>query len=382
MAQNNDGPSNKKRKLNKDEMKRVCDLLSIRVGKLNVDENQKITLLVDDMKMDAMNITQDEYALLDKSYFSRNTENVDMDCCKFKQTKNFNIDLDIRTILKTINVKGYIDQCTLNYYKTGDFKAPHHHGYRQRFKGTLILLLPSEYVGGEFCFGDYNAEKDIDKSTLRFIYFNNGLQPSVTKVSSGNRLSLVYNVHGPNYERKNVIGSDDTDIYLPDEHYKKLLDYTINYCKGKTNILLGLYKYRDAAFNKRLRNDIKAKYKVIKVAVDEVSSISQVTTVYSLKYDLYEDDKYALADRGGREKEFRHLVDEEFEVRHKLFAEHCALKYKKIDLTIEYRDRYKDSIEKEYSVDIYTAHLINPNSDYDSNDDDSYDDNYDDDDTD
>ncbi|KAF7993569.1 hypothetical protein HCN44_010164 [Aphidius gifuensis] len=200
MAQKNDGPSNKKKMLDNDEINNLCDLLSIRVGKLNIGTNQKITLLVDHMKMDAMNITQDEYAHLDQSYFSRNTENIiDMDCCKYKQTKNFDIDLDIETILKTINVKGYIDQCTLNYYKTGDLKASHHHGYRQELKGTLILLLPSECVGGDFCFDDYNAEKDMDKSALRFIYFNNGMEHSVTKVLSGNRLSLVYNVYDPNH---------------------------------------------------------------------------------------------------------------------------------------------------------------------------------------
>ncbi|KAF7993576.1 hypothetical protein HCN44_010171 [Aphidius gifuensis] len=374
MAQNNDGPSNKKRKLDNDEIKSVCDLLSIRVGKLNIGKNQKITLFVDNMKMDAMNISQDEYAHLDKSYFSRNTENIiDMDCCKYKQTKNFDIDLDIETILKTINIKGNINPYTLNYYKTGDLKASHHHGYRQGLKGTLILLLPSECVGGDYCYDDYNVEKNMDKSTLRFVYFNDGMEHSVTKVSSGNRLSLVYNVYDPNHQRKNVIGSYNTVIYFPDEHYKKLLNYTINYCQGKENILLGYYEHRDAAFNERLRRDIEAKYRVIKVAVEKDSSISQVTRVHALKDDLYEDDKFSLAERGGRKKDFSDLVDEEFAVRHRLFTKHCALKYKKIDLTIEYGYRKRWPIEKHYSVDIYTAYLINPNSDYYSSDDDDTD---------
>ncbi|KAF7993577.1 hypothetical protein HCN44_010172 [Aphidius gifuensis] len=374
MAQNNDGPSNKKRKRNNDDIRSVCDLLSIRVGKLNIGKNKKITLLVGDMKMNAMKITQDEYAHLDESYFSQNTETIiDMDCCKYKQTKNFDIDLDIRTILNTINVEGYIDQCTLNYYKAGDFKATHHHGYRQEKKGTLILLLPSEYVGGDFCFGDDNAEKDVDKSTLRFIYFNNKLEPSVTKVSSGNRLSLVYNVCDPNHQRKNVIGYSSTDIRFPDEYYKKLLDYTINYCKGKKNILLGYYEHRDAAFNERLLADIEAKYKVIKVAVEENSPISQVTTVHELKDEFYDDDDVFFDEPGGNEKCFEDLVDEEFEVQHKLFTKHCALQYEEIGLVTQIGHRRTWQIEKEYSVDIYTAYLINPNTEYKIHDDDDAD---------
>ncbi|KAF7993568.1 hypothetical protein HCN44_010163 [Aphidius gifuensis] len=372
MAQNNDGPSNKKKKLDNDEIKSLGDLLSIRVGKVNIGKNQKITLFVANMRMDAMNITQDNYAHLDKSL--RYCENIDMDCCKYKQTIYFNIfGLDISKILKTINIEGFIDELpttkplstlsTLNYYKTGDFKASHHQGYRQGLKGTLILLLPSECVGGDFCFDDDNVEKDMDKSTLRFIYFNNRLEPSVTKVLSGNRLSLVFNVYDFNHKRINVIGSNNTVIYFPDEHYKRLLDYTIDYCKGKVNILLGYYQHRDAAFNKRLRDDIGATYKVIKVVVEDSSPISQVTTVHELKDDFYDGDE------PDEEKYFSDIVNEKFEVQHKLFTKYCALQFEEIGLVTQITHNEKPQLENEYSIALYTAYLINPNAEYNSHND-------------
>ncbi|KAF7993573.1 hypothetical protein HCN44_010168 [Aphidius gifuensis] len=359
MAQNNDGPSNKKRKLDNDEIKSVCDLLSIRFGKLNIGKNQKITLLVDDMRMNAMNITQDQYTHLDQFYFSRNTENIiDMACCKYKQIKSFDIGLDVKTILDRLNIKGSINQYTLNYYKTGDYKASHNHGHRHGLIGTLFLLLPSKYVGGDIYFGDYNIEEDMDKSTLRFIYFNNEMEPSITKVLTGNRLSLIYNVYDHNYHRKIIIVPKKIDTYFDNDYYLKLLGLTIKYCEGKKNILLGYFKHGDNAFNNRLVQDIKSQYDIIKVAISKKLSIREISTVYELK--SFTTRGTTTTQIEDNDQTFSDLVDEKFEVRHKLFAENCLLKYTKINLSTEIGYNREWQVNKEYSVEMYTAYLINP----------------------
>lgn len=173
----------------------MCHLLNIRSGTLNFPDNNQIILTVGSKAMNIINITPDDYAYLDNNldvaYFGHKDKITNTDVRKSKHTKTFTINLNIKVILKTINVEGYIDQYELNYYKTGDFFLPHRDTNRQGLIGTFILLLPSDYVGGELCFGDYNVEEIMDKSTLRFIYFNGEMEHSVTKVVSGNRLSLI-----------------------------------------------------------------------------------------------------------------------------------------------------------------------------------------------
>ncbi|XP_044009209.1 uncharacterized protein LOC122853051 [Aphidius gifuensis] len=363
MAQSNDEPANKRRKSDSCDIKSLCHLLNIRSGTLDLPDNQQITLTVGSRSMNIMNITPDDYAYLDSNldvaYFGQKDKKVtNTEVRKSKHTKTFSINLNIKAILKTINVEGFIDQYKLNYYKTGDFFLAHRDTNRQGLMGTFILLLPSEYVGGELCFGDYNVEENMDKSTLRFIYFNGELEHSVTKVLSGNRLSLIYNIYDLRYHQNNTITPAAINIYFPDEHYQKLLDYTIKYCEGKQNILLGYYKHRNDVF-KRLLNALESQYEVIQVSVDRESPISTIKTVFTLREGL--DDPFGYGDEIDKyEKDFDDIVQDEYDVRHTLFAEHCNLTSDTVTLSKE--DGYTGNSPdyKEYEIEHYTAYLINP----------------------
>ncbi|XP_044007640.1 uncharacterized protein LOC122852103 [Aphidius gifuensis] len=349
MAQSSDEPP-KKKKCGKS----LCHLLNIRSGTVDLPGDEEITLTVGSRSMNIMNVTLDDYAYLDSNldvaYYGQEDKKItDTDVRKSKHTKTFNINLNIRTILKNIKVEGYIDQYKLNYYKTGDFFLSHRDTNRRGLMGTFILLLPSEYIGGELCFGDYNAEEHLDKSTLRFIYFNGELEHSVTKVLSGHRLSLVYNIYNSRYHQNNIIEPAAVNIHFPDEYYKELLDYTIEYCNGKKNILLGHYKHRNDVF-KRLLNDIGNNCKVITVSVDRKSPISTIETVYT----LYSPDPNIPESEFD---EFDDLIENEYDVRHTLFADNGNLKKDSIEFP-----GYAGNSPEYYMVTIehYTAYLINP----------------------
>lgn len=355
LDEGDDAPSTTTKKVN---IKTVCNLLNICAGTVGIDKNKKIILSIGTRDMDVMDIKPDDYAYIDKTlelaYFgSKNEKVTDPTVRKSKHTKTFNINLDIQSILNSINVKGFIQQYKLNFYQQGDFFLQHRDTNHPGLVGTLIIILPTDCVGGDLCFGDYNIEDVMDKSKLRFIYFNGELEHSVSKVQSGKRISLVWNVFDPSYRSSNVVKPKSIDVYFPKEHYPKLLDYTMNYCEGKTNILLGYYKHRNDVF-KKLLNDIVKIYQVIKVSVGRDGPISKILEVHTLK------DQEAWDDVRDYEQDFDALIDETYEIRHTLFADHCKLTQEEMTCYKEEGWTGNSPDTQEYEVEHYTAYLINP----------------------
>ncbi|KAF7990979.1 hypothetical protein HCN44_000784 [Aphidius gifuensis] len=342
-----------KKKLDSDSVQNLCHLLNIHVGELDINEqNYEVKLSVGSKYIDAMGITEEDYKYLESHLDVTDIQQEDemtitINTVDLKQTKNFNINIDVEKILKHIDVEGYIDQCKFNYYKTGDFIIPHCDENSLGLIGTLILLLPSNTTGGELCLDNYNVEKFLDKSKIRFVFFYGKMKFSASKITSGNRLLLTYNIYDPMYYKTDVIVPENIDISFPEEPYSKLLDYTIEFCQGKKNILLGYYKHHHE-FNKRLLDDVRDKYNVIGVFINQKSRINSISIVHTLdyrKYLNYED----------RELYFDDIIGEEYYVEHKLFAKHCDVTSYKINFSVEYQDL--TLIDK---VECYSAYLINP----------------------
>lgn len=163
------------------------------------------------------------------------------------------------------------------------------------------------------------------------------------------------------YHQNNTITPSAIDIYFPEEPYHKLLNYTVKYCEGKQNILLGCYKHRNDV-SERLVKDIESEYDVIQVSVNRKSPISTIKTVFTLHDDLsrFGNGEYAEYDIDGEKKDFDDTVADEYDVRHTLFAKHCNLSSK--TLTLLQKNGYVFDIPNYNNYDIkhYTAYLINP----------------------
>jgi hypothetical protein len=353
----------------------ASDHLRIRSGvldpKIGANKNTVVTLTVNTREIDVFNVTDEDLKYLDSvtetAYYSHKNEKVtDVSVRNSKYTKTFDLNLDLRILTKQMAIgKMLVKPYKLNLYTEGSFFAAHRDTDRPGLMGTLILILPTTYTGGEISFGDFNLEATMPKDKLRFIYFDAGLEHSISTVESGYRITLVYNVLNPS--SKSLIKSNVRFTVVPQQIYQDLLREAIEFCDDKQNILFGQHKYRNDIFYKLLE-DLKKKFPVKDVAVEKdkhaycptkPSDILHVVTVYEIN-EPYEDDFQDEYD--SEERDLESLAVETYVVEHVLFPLASDLKEHSIQMwrTTGYEGNSPE--QTEYQLECYTAFLINPSN--------------------
>ena len=321
--------------------------------------------------IDIFNITDADIEYLDSitdtAYYGLNDKKVtDVTYRNSKYTKTFDLSLNFHELQTRLGIENMvIKPYKLNLYTKGSFFKVHRDTHLPGLVATLILILPTTYTGGEIRFGDFYPEATMDKSKLRFIYFDIGVEHSIGEVTSGHRISLVYNVLNPSHSsNKSTVHFD----HMPDEMYQELLRTATQFCKRKKNILFGDDKYRNDIFY-RLFEDLKKQFKIIKVAVESHShdpatyDITNIGVVYDIaNYEESEHGGHACRFRNPRcEGDLKDMVEGRYKVKHKLFPLSTALREDSMQ-HIPGVGNEPPEYDKASDVEYYVAYLINPSN--------------------
>ena len=320
------------------------------------------------------NVTDDDIKYLDSitdiAYYGLNDKKVtDVGYRNSKYTKTFDLSLNFHELQTRLGINEMlIKPYKLNLYTKGSFFKVHRDTHLPGLVATLILILPTTYTGGEICFGDYYPETRMDKSKLRFIYFDIGVEHSISEVTSGHRISLVYNVlHPAHSSNQSTVDFDE----MPDEKYEDMLRDAIEFCKDKRNILLGESKYRNDIFYKFLE-DLKKKFEIIEVGV-ELGSYNPVTHNISDIVEVYDTElscEVLDIEHGGhgcwinnRDEScgLKDMVVRKYKVEHQLFPLSLALRRDSMSHVTGYGNE-PVGMDSASNIEYYAGYLINPSN--------------------
>lgn len=354
----------------------ASDFLRIRSGFLDPvdlvlgdDKRKSVILTVNTREIDVYNVKNEdiEYlnGVMEVAYYSDNNKKVtDVNVRNSKYTKTFDLNLNVEAIMKKMGLTNmFLKPYKLNLYTKGSFFAAHRDTNRPGLAGTLILILPTSYTGGEISFSGQNLESTLPKNKLRFIYFDIGLKHSINTVSSGNRITLVYNVFDIN-SSKSLLEPKVTLTCIQPEIYTKLFEEAVKFCVDKRNILFGECKYRNDIFF-RLLKDLEEKFDIVDVVVEKndhsfdpkTNDISKVSVVYKVDEDAEHRDW-----DWGSEQDLEDMAEETYEVEHVLFPLVSTLKEHSVQGYRDSSSRYTGNSpeQSEYEIECYSAYLINP----------------------
>lgn len=102
--------------------------------------------------------------------------------------------------LGVISMKVQAQLYKLLLYEEGSFFAPHRESEKvDGMFGTLVIVLPSQFAGGELIVNHKGEVKTFDQSSLssfktQYAAFYSDCKHEFTRVTSGHRLCLVYNL--------------------------------------------------------------------------------------------------------------------------------------------------------------------------------------------
>lgn len=325
-----------------------------------------IKLTVNVREINVYNVTNEDIEYLDSvtevAYFGLDKEKViDLNVRNSRYTKVFDLNLDLEDIMKKMGVRNvFIKPYKLNLYSKGSFFATHRDSDIPGLVGNLILILPTTYTGGEIKFGDRNLESALAKDELRFIFFDAGLEHSISEVLSGHRITLVYNVFNRD-SCSSLLKSDIRFIDVPEDIYKEISSEAIKFCKDKKNVLFGQCKYRNDLFYK-LVEDLKQKYEVIDVVVDrENEDISKVRKAYI----VMDEEEYSYQCREMNVRKLKDMATDIYAVNHVLFPSVSSLDERSVKASREvggYVGNEPEYEREDFNIECYAAFLVNPDA--------------------
>ena len=96
---------------------------------------------------------------------------------------------------KQTNMKLRLELDKINIYQEGGFFKKHSDTPKLNMIGTLLLVLPSEFTGGDFQVGKNTIDFATNsKNSIQWLAFYSDTVHSVDKVLSGNRVTVTYDI--------------------------------------------------------------------------------------------------------------------------------------------------------------------------------------------
>lgn len=197
--------------------------------------------------------------------------------------KNIRSDLDLGK--KSISANLY----KMLLYRKGDFFLSHQDTEKEKgMFGTLIVILPSEYEGGESILEHNGKQITLNfaqkaKYEIQYIAFYADIQHEVKKVTRGARLCLIYNLIAKSKTRSNTITEKNMAATTKDIETLFLK----NSFPNKKNILLLEHQYTEHSF--ALENLKGGDYLKTKILLQAAKNAGYTAYLSLVKYYRVDD---------------------------------------------------------------------------------------------
>jgi hypothetical protein len=257
--------------------------------------------------------------IIDKNV--RNCWEIDASEIKFEGSNWSNLLKNTLKIVQTdLGIEGKKIKANLYkmlIYEKGDFFLPHKDSEKEKgMFGTLAIGLPSKHTGGDLLISFEGETKDISfaencaNDKLPFVAFYADCEHEIKPLTSGFRVSLIYNLIDLQVENKIVLTSLQPEI---DSVYQLLKDDSSE--TGAPHIYLLGHQYTPTNFSiEQLKLHDRPKAEVLLRAAENAGYYAKLALVTSYQLGSIDEGGYYDEDIDLETAEIGEIYDESLEI--------------------------------------------------------------------